>query len=167
MATCPTPVEIGDGRIFFCGGYAAGARMMQLSAGGGGLEISSLFELKPKQFESEQHTPVFYEGHLYGVRTKAGGEQLVCMDLAGKEIWNSGRDKFGRGPYMIADGLILLLNDQGRLTVAEAAADAYRVLGQFEVLEDAHDAWAPMALAEGRLILRDLVQMKCLRLAAL
>ena len=166
MATCPTPVDIGDGRIFFCGGYAAGARMMQLSAAGGGLAISSLFELKPKQFESEQHTPVFYDGHLYGVRTKAGGEQLVCMDLEGKEIWNSGRDKFGRGPYMIADGLILLLNDQGRLTVAEAAADAYRVLGQFEVLEDAHDAWAPMALAEGRLVLRDLVRMKCLRLAA-
>ena len=42
---------------------------------------------------------------------------------------------------MIADGLILLLNDQGRLTVAEAAADAYRVLGEFEVLE--RPAWAP------------------------
>ena len=31
--------------------------------------------------------------------------QLVCLDLAGKELWNSGQDKFGLGPYLIADGL--------------------------------------------------------------
>mgnify|MGYP007068868896 CR=1 FL=1 len=56
-------------------------------------------------------------------------------------------------------------DDQGRLTVAEATPEAYRVLGQFQVIEDAHDAWAPMALADGRLVLRDLARMKCLKLA--
>lgn len=166
MATCPTPVDLRDGRIFFSSGYGAGARMMRLSDRGGSWAIETLSEMKPKLFESEQHTPIFYDGHIYGVRTKSGGEQLVCLDLDGNEVWNSGREKFGRGPYMIADGLLILLNDTGLLTIAAATAEAYRPLGQFQAIDDAHDAWAPMALVDGRLILRDLARMKCLNLAA-
>ena len=166
MATCPTPVDIHDGRIFFSSGYGAGAKMMRLNENAGSWSIETLLETKPKQFESEQHTPLFFDGHVYGVRTKSGGEQLVCMDLDGNEIWNSGRDKFGRGPYMIADGLLILLDDTGQLTIAEATAEAYRPLAQAQVIDHAHDAWAPMALAGGRLILRDLTRMKCLNLAA-
>ncbi len=47
-------------------------------------------------------------------------QQLVCLDLTGKELWNSGRDKFGSAPYLIADGLIYAMNDEGLLTMAEA-----------------------------------------------
>ena len=165
MATCPTPVDIGDGRIFFSSGYGAGAKMMRLSESGGKWSIETLFAMKPKQFESEQQTPVFHDGYLYGVRTKSGGEQLVCMDLDGNEVWNSGRDKFGRGPYMIADGLLILLDDKGVLTLAEATSEAYRRVAQAQVIEHGHDAWAPMALVEGRLLLRDLTRMKCLNMA--
>ncbi len=166
MATCPTPVDLGDGRIFFSSGYGAGAKMMRLGENGGNWAIETLFELKPKLFESEQHTPIYHDGHIYGVRTKTGGEQLVCLDLEGKDVWNSGRDKFGRGPYLIADGLLILLNDTGLLTIAEASPEAYRPLAQAQVIEGAHDAWAPMALVGGRLILRDLARMKCVNLAA-
>ena len=166
MATCPTPVDIGDGRIFFSSGYGAGAKMMRLSENGGTWSIETLFEMKPKRFESEQHTPVFHDKHIYGVRTKSGGEQLVCMDLDGNEVWNSGRDKFGRGPYMIADGLLVLLDDKGLLTIADATPETYRAVAQAQVIEHGHDAWAPMALVDGRLILRDLTRMKCVSLAA-
>ncbi len=166
MATCPTPVDLFDGRIFFSSGYGAGARMMRLRESSGSWSIESLFTMKSKRFESEQQTPLFYKNHLYGARTKSGGDQFVCMDLDGNELWNSGRDKFARGPYMIADGLLILLDDEGRLTIAEATSEAYRPLAQAEVIEDAHDAWAPMALVDGRLILRDLTRMKCLNLAA-
>ena len=30
MATCPSPVVVGEGRIFFCGGYNSGSLMLQL-----------------------------------------------------------------------------------------------------------------------------------------
>ena len=81
--------------------------------------------LTPRQFNSEQHTPILYEGHLYAVR-KHGGGSLVCLDLDGNERWNSGADKFGHGPYLIADGLILVLDNDGRLTAVEASPDSYR-----------------------------------------
>lgn len=162
MATCPSPVDVGDGRIFFCGGYNAGSLMLRLVEQGGRIAPEPLFRLKPKQFESEQHTPILYEGHLYGVRTNPGGRQLACLDLEGNERWNSGRDKFERGPYLIADGLIYVMDSEGLLTMAEATPEAYKPLNKFQAFEDGHDAWGPMALASGRLILRDATRMACL-----
>ena len=123
----------------------------------------TLFRLTPKQFGSEQQTPVFWQGHLYGVRQK--DQQLVCLDLDGKELWNSGRDKFGSAPYMIADGLIFALNDDGVLTLAEATPAGYKRLARAEVIDDGVTSWGPMALAAGRLIVRDLTRMTCLDVA--
>jgi outer membrane protein assembly factor BamB len=97
---------------------------------------------------------------------KRGGGQLVCLDVNGKEVWNSGTDRFGHGPYMIADGCVLVMDNSGRLALAEADIASYRRLASYQVFEDGHDAWGPMALAGGRLIVRDLTRMVCLDIAA-
>jgi len=165
MSTSPTPVPLGDGRLFFCGGYNAGSLMMQFDQRDGRPVAEPAFRLRPRRFASEQHTPIFYEGHLYGVRTQRGGKQLACIDPEGNERWNSGVDKFERGPYLIADGLIYVMDSDGLLVVAEATSERYRPLARFQVFEDGHDAWGPMALAGGRLILRDLTRMSCLDVA--
>ena len=162
MATCPTPVPVGDGRIFLCGGYEAGSLMLQLKEENGRLVAETLFRLTPKQFDSEQHTPIFFDGHLFGVRTKDGGLQMACINLAGDEVWNSGTHKLGRGPYMVADGLIFAMDDHGLLRLAEATSAAYKPLDQFQALQRGRDAWGPMALVAGRLIVRDLTRMVCL-----
>ncbi|MCR4413860.1 MAG: PQQ-binding-like beta-propeller repeat protein [Thermoguttaceae bacterium] len=163
MATCPTPVPVGEGKIFLCSGYSAGSMMLKLDDQSGRIVPKVLWRLKPKQFESEQHTPVFYQGHLFGIGTAAGGK-LACLDLEGNQRWDSGARKFGRGPYCVANGMIYALSDEGLLVMAEATPEAYRPLGQFQVFERATDAWAPMALVAGRLILRDLTRMVCLDL---
>ena len=120
----------------------------------------TLFKLGPAVFGSTQHTPIFFDGHLYGVREK--DKQLVCLDLDGRVVWSSGsQHRFGLGPYLIADGLIYVLNDEGRLTLAEATPEGYQQLAQAQVL-DGHDSWGPMAMAAGRLIVRDLTHMVCL-----
>ena len=50
--------------------------------------------------------------------------------------------------------------------MAEATTEGYRRLSQCEVFADGHDAWGPMALVNGRLILRDMTRMACLDLSA-
>jgi outer membrane protein assembly factor BamB len=165
IATVPSPVILPDGKIFLCGGYDAGAMMLQLQEQDGRIVPKSLYRLKPAVFGSGQQTPVFFGGHLYGVRGKAKDEQLVCLDVDGRVVWGSGaQHRFGLGPYMIADGLIFVLNDEGRLTLAEASPEGYKQLAQAQPL-DGHDAWGPMALAAGRLIVRDLTRMVCLDVA--
>jgi outer membrane protein assembly factor BamB len=190
FATSPSPVPLPDGRIFLSSGYnnKVGSLMLQLvekrgaeKEGPGTFSANrspqagkrfltpfiagTAFRLTPKQFNSEQQTPIYFDGHLYAVR-KRGGGQLVCMDLEGGELWNSGADRFGHGPYMIADGLILVMDNRGKLTMAEATPTHYRRLGQCTVFQDGHDAWGPMALAGGRLIVRDMTQMACLDIGA-
>jgi len=159
IATVPTPVVLPGGRIFFCGGYNAGSLILKLEEHGHRLVPKIVRRIKAGQFGSTQHTPILYQNHLYGVREK--DKELVCMDLEGNVRWSSGgKHRFGLGPYLIADGLIYLLDDSGRLTLAEAKSDRYHHLDEAQVL-DGHDAWAPMALVGSRLLLRDLVRMVC------
>ena len=163
MATCPSPVVVGPGQIFFCGGYNAGSLMLQLVGQQGRIVPRTVFRLAGRQFGSEQQTPVLWQQRLYAVRQK--DKQLVCMDLDGKELWNSGRDKFGSGPYMIGDGLIYVMDDEGLLSVAEATPAAYRRTARARVIEDGSGSWGPMALVAGRLIVRDTSRMVCIDVA--
>ncbi|MBN2022719.1 MAG: PQQ-like beta-propeller repeat protein [Pirellulales bacterium] len=164
IATVPSPVILPEGKIFFSGGYNSGALMMQLEDRDGALAAKTIFRLKPNRFGSEQQTPIFHEGHLFGVRQS--DDQLVCLDLAGNEVWASGpKHRFGLGPYLIADGLIFALEDLGFLTVAEATPAGFRPLAQAQVLQG-HDAWGPMALVHGWLLARDLTRMVCLDVSA-
>lgn len=163
IANVPTPLPVGDGRVLVSGGYNAGAMMIKLSEEDGRIIATPEFRLEPEVFGAPQHTPIYYEGHVYGVRPD---EQLVCLDLEGNALWTSGSThKFGLGPYTIINGLIYLLDDHGLLTLAEAQSREYVQLAQAQVLGGI-DAWGPMAVAENRLIVRDLTEMICLDIAA-
>ncbi len=162
IATCSSPLVLPKGKIFLSGGYAAGAVMLQIKEENGAFVAETLYRLDFEQFGSTQQTPIYYEGHIYGVRPD---EQLVCLDPDGNEVWASGsRHKFGIGPYMIAGGMIYVMDNFGLLTLAEATPDGYQQLSQAQVL-DGHDAWGPMALVAGRLMVRDLERMVCLDVA--
>jgi len=163
VAMSPSPVVLDDGRIFLSSGYKVGSMMLQLNVEGDQWTPEILFELTQKQFGSEQQTPVLFDGHLYGVRKDDG--KLICLDLDGKELWNSGEHKFGSAPYMIADGLIYVMDDDGMLTMAEATPKQYQPLARAQVIDDGHHAWGPMAMVAGRLIVRDMTRMVCLDVA--
>ncbi len=167
FATCPSPLVLPEGRVLLCSGYGrqTGALILQVQHSAEQWSAEPIVRLTPKQFNAEQQTPILYRDHIFAVR-KHGGGQLVCLDLQGNEVWNSGSDRFGHGPFLIADDLILVMDDRGQLTMAEADVERYQRLAQAEVFPDGHDAWGPMALVSGRLILRDMTRMACLDLTA-
>lgn len=157
----PTPVWVGEGRLFFSAGYNKGSMMMRLVKQQDTIVPEVLFALPPEVFGSDQQTPIYYQGFLYGVRPN---KEMVCLDLDAKIRWSSGpENKFGLGPYIIADGKIIALNDDGVLSLIEARPDEFVLLARAQVLEG-HESWAPPALVEGRLIVRDFTTMKCLDL---
>ncbi len=163
IATVPTPILIPGGRLFFTGGYNAGSAMLQLSkAGDGSYSIEELYKLSPNDFACKQQTPILYQDHLYGM--KYNGE-FACLDFSGKERWSSGsEERYGKGygPYLMADGLFFIMDDQAKLIVAEATPQGYTKLDEAVILDDGHDSWAPIALAGGRMIVRDMTRMVCL-----
>ncbi len=161
IANVPTPVPLGGDALLFTGGYNMGAMILRVRREGQRFGAEEVCRLKHRVFGSEQQTPILYEGHVYGVRQ---GGQLVCLGVDGGVVWASGRqNRFGRGAYLIADGLILIVDDHGVLTAAEASPGGYRRLARAKVLPGP-EAWGPMAIVAGRLILRDLNRMICLDL---
>ncbi len=158
----PMPVIIGPDRVFLTAGYGQtenGCMMLRLTEADGKITAQPEFLNPTTVFGSIQHTPVFYDGHIYGVRSD---EQLVCLDLEGNVVWTStSAHKFGSGPYTIVDGLLYVMNDSGELTLAQADPSAYVELAKAKVL-DGHESWGPMAVASGRLIVRDTERMICL-----
>ena len=159
-----SPLVIDGERVFLASGYNSGSVMVRIqpSRSGAGLDTEELFRLKSTVFGADQQTPILYDGHIYGV-TPPG--ELACLDLNGNRLWGSGAAKhFGLGPFILADGLLFVLDDEaGTLHLVEARPDAYHELASAHLLEG-HDAWGPIAIAAGRLILRDLTTMVCIEL---
>ena len=154
-----SPIDAGDGRVFISGGYNRGSMMFQIERQSNEFVPKVLFEHKPEVFGSDQQTPIYYGGVIYGVRPD---KQLVCMDVDGSIRWVSGSEnRYGLGPYIIANGLIYILDDNGILSLIRANPDRFERLAQARVL-DGHESWGPPVLAAGRLIVRDLTTMICL-----
>jgi outer membrane protein assembly factor BamB len=164
MASCPSPVIVPENRIFCCGGSKVGSVMLQIVPDSPGkYKATTLFRLEHPVFDSEQQTPIYYDGHIFGLRQN--DNQFVCLDLNGKVVWSSGRtEKFGSAPFLIADGMLLISDNDGNLTGCEATSAGYRKLFTVEGLFDGKNCWAPMAIVDGRLLHRDQFFMKCIDL---
>jgi len=167
----PSALCMPDGKIFLTAGYGAGSMMLQLSANNGQFNVEELYEYSPKDgLACEQQTPLYWNGYLFGILPKDGGanrNQLVCVNPSDTKqfVWTSGQDsRFGLGPFFIADNKMFILNDDATLTIARPSTSGYIQLDQAKVFEDGSDAWAPFALADGYLIMRDSKKMVCIDL---
>lgn len=159
IATVPSPVPLPDGRLFLTGGYNAGSLMLQTEATNEQFSVKALFKLPANVFGATQHTPILKDNHLYGIRADG---RFVCLGLDGKVVWSSGTgENFGLGSFLMAGNLIYALNDSGQLSLIEATPTRFNLLGQIQPLVG-RESWAPMALADGRLLLRDLTRLICL-----
>lgn len=167
----PSPICMPDGKVFLTAGYGAGSMVLQLAPAGGGFSVEVINEYLPKDgMACEQQTPVEFQGHFLGILPKDAGplrNQLVCVSPGNfnRIIWSSGQDKrFGLGPYMIADNKLFILSDDATLTIARPSTTEYVELDSYRVMEGV-DAWAPMAVADGYLVMRDSKTMVCLDMA--
>jgi outer membrane protein assembly factor BamB len=131
-----------------------------------------LQKFKPQEgMASEQQTPIYHQGFLYGIQPKdAGGlrNQFVCYKGTDcrKMLMSSGKtDRFGLGPYILADGKFFILNDDGEMTIARVSNTKFSVLGKTRILEG-QDSWGPIAITGGYLLMRDSKQMVCMDIKA-
>jgi len=160
-ANAPSPVYLPPDTLFFTGGYGAGSLALRLTQGDGGLQPLVVRRLTAAEFGAHQHTPVPFEGYLYGIGDDG---QLTCIDRSGEVQWKSGRrTTFGKAAYLVVDGVVLALDDDGGLRAVRATPERFELLGETRVL-DGPDAWGPIACAGGHLLVRDLTDLKCLAL---
>lgn len=169
----PSPVYLGNGKLFVTSGYGAGSMMLDIKVDNGAYTVEEVQQVKPGEgIASEQQTPIFFDGRLFSILPKDAGplrNQFVCYnpDDISKLVWSSGTThRYGLGPYLLADDKFFILSDEGVLTMMKASAKEPVQLAQSKIL-DGHDAWGPMAIVNGRLLARDSRHLVCVDVRAL
>ena len=163
VAVAPSPLGVDNERVFLTSGYDAGTAMFRVTGGASGFKAEKVFELTSAQWNSEVHTPILYKDHLFAVGKKRRG-LFTCLNKDGEIVWDSnGKAAFGLGSFLLADGMFFILEGKtGMLRLAEANTTEYRELASAQILSG-HDVWGPMALSNGKLVLRDLSKMVCIQ----
>ena len=163
----PYAVALPDDRLFITGGYKSGSAMLQITRAGDAFTVNELF--KTDVCGSQIHQPLLHEGHLYAnSNSNDRSDGMVCMTLDGQLKWRTedtpGLPNFERGNLILADNMIINLDGKtGELHLVDPSPEGYKELARAKVL-DGKRMWSPMALSDGKLLLRDQEQMKCLDL---
>jgi hypothetical protein len=166
---CPIPVPhavaAGEGRMLITGGYNAGAAMIKVQKkDDGSYGISELF--KNPDFGSHTQPPVLYKDHFYShYTTNERSDGLVCMSMDGQVRWKTGEEPpFVRGGSILADNLLVTTDGNTMLYLVEPDPSGFKPLASAVMLEPGNN-WAPIALVDGKLLIRDQKQLKCLAVA--
>lgn len=167
----PSPLALPDDKIFVTAGYGAGSALLQVKRDESGtFKTVVLQRYDPRSGLSlEQQTPILFNNVIYGIRPKdagAGRCQLQGVSPANPQepVYDSGGElRFGLGPFIIADQKFYVLDDNGILTMMKIIDGKTVILGRNRVIAG-QDAWGPLAIADGFMILRDIDQMVCIDL---
>ena len=161
----PHAVDAGEGRVLMVGAYGAGSAMIRVQKNAdGSYAVTELF--KNANFGSHTQPPVLYQDHFYSQYTiNERSDGLVCMSMSGQVKWKTGEDpSFVRGGSIVVDGLLLATDGNTMLYVIEPDPSGFKPLARAELLQPGQN-WAPLALADGNLLIRDQRQLKCVRVA--
>jgi outer membrane protein assembly factor BamB len=166
----PSPLQLSANSIFLVAGYGAGGALLRVDKAGSAWSASITEQYKPNEgLSSEQQTPILYKDMIISIMPKDGGSlrgKLVVYSPSDLHtpVWSSGADeRFGLGPYMVINDHLFAFKEDGELYVYGIRAKSMNLLKKQRIMDGA-DAWGPMAYADGRLIVRDAHEVKCLKI---
>lgn len=176
----PSAVDAGDNKVLVVGGYELGAVMIKVERkADNSYSVTELY--KTEEFGAHTKPPILHNGYFYaqyGTNNRRDG--LVCMSMDGKIMWKTKRSpNFDKGSMILADGLILTTDGRKTLYLIDPDQSEFKPIASAELLGETGTGsekdsievkvggsarnWAPMALADGKLLVRDQRRMKCVK----
>jgi outer membrane protein assembly factor BamB len=137
-----------DGCVFASGGYGRGSILVKLSQKDGGVAADKVYDIK--LMDNHHGGVILHNGNLYGSGHESRG--WSCLDFkTGKQRWNTK----GKGSLTFADDMLYLYDEDGTMTLAKAAPEAYSAVSSFAVPPGGKGAyWAHPVVSNGILYLR-------------
>jgi len=176
----PSAIDAGNNKVLVVGGYELGATMLKIDKKpDGSFGVTGLFVTE--EFGDHTKPPIFYNGYFYaqyGTNNRRDG--LTCMNMDGEIMWKTKRDPdFNKGSMILADGLILATDGAKKLYLIEPDPAGFKPLASTELLGEPKTQaegiaarvggviqnWAPLALADGKLLIRDQNRLMCVKVA--
>ncbi len=161
----PYPTPLSDDRVFITGGYNAGSAMIEVKQQDGKFAVKELF--KTDACASQIQQPLLLGDYFYmNSNSNEREDGMMCFTLDGQVKWKThdveSAPTFERGPLLFADGMIFNLDGKkGVLYLIEPSPEGYKELAHAPLL-GGKEIWAPMALSDGKLLVRSQSEMKCL-----
>lgn len=151
-----TPVFVPPDSLFVSTGYDVGAALYRIEASAGKAKATELW--KGRQMKNKFSSSVYVEGQIYGFDEK----MLTSIDAESGEMkW---RERgFGHGSLFYAEGMLIVLSDEGELALVEVDEEAYIERGRMTLFEGR--SWTVPTLAGGRLFARDEAEIVALDVA--
>jgi outer membrane protein assembly factor BamB len=150
------PVVLGANRFMLSAGYGTGSEAVELSKDGSGFAANTIW--KNKSLKNKFTSSVFWNGFIFGLDE----DVLTCLDAAtGERRWKDGH--YGYGQLLVADGCLIILSGEGELALVKAAPDRWEELARFQAIHG--KTWNHPAIAGGKLLVRNAVEMACFDLS--
>jgi outer membrane protein assembly factor BamB len=170
----PGALDAGEGRVLITGGYQAGAAMLKIEKkADGSYNVKELY--KNPDFGAHTQPPVMVNGNFYAqYTTNERKDGLVCMSMDGQIKWKTGRTPlFDKGGIILADGLLLATDGSKKLYLIEPDPSAFKPIASVDLLslpsgseiKVGNQNWAPLALSNGKLLIRDQSRLVCVKVA--
>jgi hypothetical protein len=175
-------LDAGEGRVLVVGGYELGTVMIKVEKkADGSYSVKELF--RHNDFGDQTKPPILHNGYFYAqFSTNSRKDGLACMNMDGKVMWKTMREPlFDKGSMILVDGLILATDGRKTLYLIEPDTTGFKPLASAELLGEGGTGsendpmasriggstqnWGPLALADGKLLLRDQRRLMCVRVA--
>jgi outer membrane protein assembly factor BamB len=169
--------DAGQNKLLIVGGYRAGAVMIQIEKSGDKYNVKEVY--KTQDFGEHTKPPLYCKGYFYAQFTNnERRDGLVCMSEDGKVMWKTMRAPlFDKGSMILVDNLILATDGQTKLYLIEPDPNGFKPIASANLLKESgisgnervisivgtNQNWAPLALADGKLLIRGQHQMKCVK----
>jgi outer membrane protein assembly factor BamB len=165
-------VDAGKNKVLVLGGYEVGTVMLQIEKKSDGkYEAKELF--RTNEFGAHTQPAILINGYFYSqYTTNDRRDGLACMSMEGKVMWKTGRSPlFDKGGMILVDGVLLSTDGGTRLYIIDPDPSAFKPLASAELLkaDDGNGGrsqnWAPLALSDGNLLIRNQSRLMCVKVA--
>jgi outer membrane protein assembly factor BamB len=162
VANIPTPIVRGNW-VFASTGYQTGAVLLELQRSGDGVAARELYFLDSKTLQNHHGGLVLVGNHVYAGHGHNKGFP-ICVDfITGKVAWGGDIRNAGTGSaaVMYADGRLYFRYENGVVVLIAATPSGSEEKGSFTIPEVRDPSWAHLAIADGRLYVREQDALYC------
>jgi outer membrane protein assembly factor BamB len=150
------PVVVSSNRFVLSAGYGTGCAAVDITHSSD--DFAAREAWRNRNLKNKFASSVLWEGHLYGLDE----DILTCLDAeTGARKWKDGRYDYGQ--VLLASGHLVILCGNGDLALVQATPAQHRQAARFPLFNG--KTWNVPAMAGGRLLVRNAVEMACFDLS--
>jgi outer membrane protein assembly factor BamB len=146
------PVLVSSNRFMISAGYGTGCALIEIVKADSAFRARQIW--RNSNLKNKFNSSVFWDGFVYGLDEGI----LTCIDPAtGRRRWKDGR--YGYGQMLLASGHLVVLSGEGELVLVRATPERHQELARFQAING--KTWNHPAIADGRIFVRNAVEMAC------